>query len=223
MVFKPNRVQLDAVAVQVRDTFSSHEMGVNAAALVPEIVRCLGRLVASAADLAQLGQAIHTILTSLPSYAEETSEGTIERYDLAFLATRAHRAQDLVELVKQFTRGDANPTDQGLLSRYKGPSEPFGIQGEFYRAVLPVMGVAHAMQILAQLGVTSKPEDIGCIFIEDIAGVSVWGNITEQQDGNWTMVLEVHDPHSSYEATYTAFARACIVNQVLAKYIISIM
>ena len=172
----------------------------------------------SADDLQQLGESIHTILMYLPSCTEETPEGPIEHYDLAQLVVRAQRARNLAELIKQFLPGAANPVDQQLLSYYKGPSQPFGIQGEFYRALLPVKGVANAKQVLTELGVTSAVEDIGSAFIEDIAGVSVWGNIEEKSDGNWRLVLEVHDPQSPYMATYTAFARACIVNQVLVKY-----
>lgn len=47
MTFKPNRSQLDALAAQVRTAFSSDEMGANAATLIPEIVKCVGRLVTS--------------------------------------------------------------------------------------------------------------------------------------------------------------------------------
>lgn len=206
----------------VRESFSSEKLGENAAALAPEIVRCVANLLTSENDLQQLGNGIYTILMGLPSCTEETPAGPIEHYDLAPLAVRAQRARNLTDLMAQFTPGAANLAVEELLYFYSGPSQPFGIQGEYYRAVLPVRNVEHAMQVLAQLGVTSKPEDIGCIFIEDIARVSVWGNIAEQ-DGKWTMVLEVHDPHSSYEATFTAFARACIVNQALVKYLLSSM
>ena len=218
MSFKPNRAQLDTLAAQVQASFSSDEMGANAAALVPEIVKCIGGLVASEADLQQLGQTIHTILMCLPSCMEETPDGPIEHYDLAPLMVRAQRARNLADLMAQFVPGAANPVGRQLLGYYKGPSQPFGIQGEFYRAVLPVKSIEHATRVLGRMGVTSTAEDIGCAFIEDIAGVSVWGSIEEQLDGNWYMVLEVHDPQSPYEATYTAFARACIVNKVLVKY-----
>lgn len=218
MTFKPNRSQLDALAAQVRTAFSSDEMGANAATLIPEIVKCVGRLVTSEAGLLQLGQAIHTILMYLPSCTEETPDGQIEHYDLASLTVRAQRARNLADLMQQFVPGAANPADQALLIYYKGPSQPFGIQGEFYRAVLPVKSVEHAKQVLAELGVTSAAEDIGSAFVEDIAGVSVWGSIEEQDGGNWRLVLEVHDPQSPFTATYMAFARACVVNRVLVAY-----
>ena len=218
MSFRPNRAQLHALAVQIQALFSSDEMGANTADLVPEIVKCVGGLVTSAADLQQLGESIHTILMYLPNCTEETPEGPIEHYDLAPLVVRAQRARKLADLMAQFVPCATNPVDQQLLSYYQGPSQPFGIQGEYYRAVLPVKSIEHAKQVLARMGMTSTAEDIGCAFIEDIAGVSVWGNIEEQCDGNWRLVLEVHDPQSPYMATYTAFARACIVNKVLVKY-----
>jgi hypothetical protein len=118
-----------------------------------------------------------------------------------------------------FAPGVQFVADQALLSYFKGPSQPFGVTGEFYRAVLLVKSEEHARQVLAELGVTSAAEDIGRAFIEEIAGVSVWGDIEEKKTGSWQMVLEVHDPDSPYRATCTAFMRACVVNRALVAYL----
>jgi hypothetical protein len=218
MAFRPNRAQLDALATQLRSTFPSDEMGASAAAQVPGIIRCVSNLLTSETDLKQLGDQLHAILITLPSYTEETLDGNVVHYDLAHLAMRALRARNLSEFLKQFASCPVYGVDQTLLSFYSGPSQPFGIRGEFYRAVLPVNGIKHAKQVLAELGVTSAAEEIGKAFIENIAGVSVWGTIEKQDNDKWHMVLEVHDPGAPYQATYTAFTRACIVNQALVAY-----
>jgi hypothetical protein len=195
MSFKPNKSQLEALSSQVRDSFNTAEMGFGAAAMVPDIVRCVGTLLTSDADLRQFGARIHTILMYLPNYSEETVDGPIVHFDLAPLVIRAHKSRSLEDLLKQFAPGSILMVDPILLTYYKGPSQPFGVQGEYYRATLPVNSEEHARKVLAELGVKSVPEDIGRVFIEEIARVSVWGT-----------------------ATYTAFERACAVNQVLAEY-----
>jgi hypothetical protein len=220
MTYKPNRAQLDALIAQVRDSFIADELGVDLQALVPEVVHCVASLLNNAADLEPLGHEIHTILICLPSFTEKTPDGQIEHYDLAPLIVRVARARDISGLMREFAPGVIYPADRLLLTRYKGPSQPFGIQGEYFRAVLKVTNVAHAHQVLAELGVSTRTEKIGLVFMEEIAGVHVWGNIGQLPDGSWQLVLEVHDTQTPYTATFTAFTKASIVNRALAEYAI---